>query len=67
VFGSKVYQSSFLKMYWPFMMTGTFMFYSITAAHTALMNDPYDKWNNIMASTKKSGEETAELNKASDW
>ncbi|KAI8904722.1 hypothetical protein EDD86DRAFT_212655 [Gorgonomyces haynaldii] len=57
IFGFKAYKSSYLKLYFPFIISGTTIFFLFSAAHTALSNAPDDKWvkivENVAEGTKR--------------
>ncbi len=63
----RYYSAPLLKIYWPFMLSGTTAFFLFSAAHTAMTNDPNDKWNRIVLDVKTSSAEYKVKAQAIEW
>ncbi|KAH6565993.1 hypothetical protein BASA50_005287 [Batrachochytrium salamandrivorans] len=46
--GMKIYKTNFLKLYFPFFMSGSTAYFGIAYVHTKLSNAPDNKWVDIV-------------------
>lgn len=67
LFGQRVWTSSYLKLYFPFIITGTTAFFLFGSAHTALSNAPDDKWNRIVQNGEEASKRQALKSAALAW
>ncbi|KAI9327718.1 hypothetical protein DFJ73DRAFT_132611 [Zopfochytrium polystomum] len=48
IFGYRVWPASILKVYYPFMLSATTIYFLFSGAHFAMMNSSTDKWANLV-------------------
>ncbi|KAJ3124550.1 hypothetical protein HK098_001050 [Nowakowskiella sp. JEL0407] len=65
--GQRVWQTPILKVYYPFFFTAPMAYFLFAAAHTGMMNDPENKWNDIVKNAKEGTENQKIFNEASDY
>ncbi|KAL2913460.1 hypothetical protein HK105_207072 [Polyrhizophydium stewartii] len=56
LFGARVWPTNFLKLWFPFFMTGSTAYFGVAYIHTKLMDAPDDKWVNIVKNVQDSTE-----------
>ncbi|KAJ3213430.1 hypothetical protein HDU67_002905 [Dinochytrium kinnereticum] len=56
-----------LKLYFPFMISGSTIFFLFSGAHTAMSNEAHDKWINIVNNVKDNSKYQVLKNQASAW
>ncbi|EGF80419.1 hypothetical protein BATDEDRAFT_88795 [Batrachochytrium dendrobatidis JAM81] len=67
LFGMKVYKTSFLKLYLPFILSGSTVYFGVASIHTALTNAPDDKWVNIVNIVEAATKNQVLKNEATDY
>ncbi len=75
--GHRVYQAPFLKLYFPFFLSGATIYFLFAFAHTKMMDrnlfssthlaDPQDKWLNIVDNVKKATAQQKLKNEALEY
>ncbi|TPX45279.1 hypothetical protein SeMB42_g04069 [Synchytrium endobioticum] len=65
--GQRVWPGSFLKVYYPFFISGSLAFFLFSFAHTKMMNNPTDKWMNIVKDVQDATEKQKLRNEATQW
>ncbi|KAJ3105284.1 hypothetical protein HDU96_008646 [Phlyctochytrium bullatum] len=67
IFLVRVWPATFLKLYFPFMISGSTIYFLFGAAHIGLMNDANDKWVNIVKNVKEASKKQVFKNEAANW
>ncbi|KAJ3107982.1 hypothetical protein HDU97_002562 [Phlyctochytrium planicorne] len=65
--GFRVWPASILKVYFPFVLSGSTIFFLFSGAHTAMSNDSHDKWRNIVNNVREDSKYQAKKNAAAAW
>ncbi|KAJ3086855.1 hypothetical protein HK102_012333 [Quaeritorhiza haematococci] len=65
--GQRVWPVPILKLYWPFFISGSTAFFMFSWAHTKLMDDPTDKWVNIVENVNRDSALQKMKNEAAAW
>jgi hypothetical protein len=65
--GRRVWPAPFLKLYFPFFLSGSTIFFLFSFAHTKMMDNPQDKWLNIVANVKQATADQVHKNAASAY
>ncbi|TPX30737.1 hypothetical protein SmJEL517_g05781 [Synchytrium microbalum] len=65
--GQRVWPGSFLKVYYPFFFSGAFAFFLFSFAHTKMMDNPTNKWMNIVKDVSDATGKQKLRNDATKW
>ncbi|KAI8898339.1 hypothetical protein BC833DRAFT_590228 [Globomyces pollinis-pini] len=65
--GTRVWPGNYLKLYFPFIITGTTSFFLFANVHTKLMNAPDGKWEHMMRNVSESTAAQKNKNDAVDY
>ncbi|KAJ3274489.1 hypothetical protein HDV01_002617 [Terramyces sp. JEL0728] len=57
--GARVWPGNFLKLYFPFIISGSTIYFLVASTHTQLMDAPDDKWVGICDNVRESSAQTA--------
>ncbi|KAJ3149891.1 hypothetical protein HK101_001999 [Irineochytrium annulatum] len=58
---------TFLKLYWPFMISGSTAFFLFSSAQVAMQNDPHDKWVNLTRNVDEAAKAQVLKAEAATW
>ncbi|KAJ3415510.1 hypothetical protein HDV05_004712 [Chytridiales sp. JEL 0842] len=65
--GFKVWPANILKVYWPFMVSGSLAYFLFGSAATAMLNEPTSKWANISNNVKEESKKQVLKTEAANW
>ncbi|KAI8617223.1 hypothetical protein BC830DRAFT_1114386 [Chytriomyces sp. MP71] len=65
--GMRVWPASMLKTYFPFLLSGTTAYFLFNFAAVKMLDDPTDKWANIVENVRQASKQQALKNEAADW